>query len=86
MLKFYITSVIVSFVIIRAVAILCNDNIVKNGWMENKKSASAFRRVYNTLLLSLIPLLRLFVLVFLIVMAVIPKEKLVENTNSNKGA
>lgn len=86
MLKIYLTSVIIYFLVIRSTLILCENMIIKNGWLTGKKKTTQLRALYNTLILSLVPLLRLAVFVFMIVMAVMPKEKFTGNTNDDKGA
>lgn len=76
MLENYIASVVLKFT-----AIIFNEMIVENGWIDVNNVAGTTKRKRKSLLVSFIPIVRLFVFVMMLVMAVVTKAEYEEFKN-----
>lgn len=81
MLEIYIFSVVFWFVALKCNAVLLNELIVENGWIDVNNVAGTTKRKRKSLLVSFIPIVRLFVLVMMLVMAVVTKAEYEEFKN-----
>ena len=81
MLKTYIASVVLWFVVLKFTAALFYEIFVKNGWIDVNNVAGANKRKRKSLLVSFIPIVRLFVFAMMLVMAVVTKAEYEEFKN-----
>lgn len=82
MLKFYLTTIIVYMILLYCEVKVFKNDIIKNGWgTEGKKDMGAFTILFCY---SAIPLFRFVIAVFLLVMAIYPKEKVSAWIEENK--
>lgn len=77
----YILSVALWFVVLKFTAVLFNELIVENGWIDVNDVAGTTKRKRKSLLVSFIPIVRLFVFVMTLVMAVVTKAEYEEFKN-----
>lgn len=81
MLETYIASVILWFVVLKVTAVLFNELIVENGWIDVNNVAGTTKRKRKSLLVSFIPIVRLFVFAMMLVMSVVTKAEYEEFKN-----
>jgi hypothetical protein len=86
MLEVYLTSILIFMIINLSAVAFFRDYYIKNGWVVGPHK-QWYKRIYNAFLLSAIPVLRVFLTILLICMAIIKKEDLEkfveENENDN---
>ena len=75
MLEFYLSSVIVWFIILFSEIVIFKDQIYKNGWWDPQKKRNIIRSVFNRILTAAIPIFRLLVAIFIFMMATVSKER-----------
>ncbi len=78
MLEIYIASVVLWFVVLKFTAVLFQELIVENGWIDVNNVAGTTKRKRKSLLVSFIPIVRLFVFAMMLVMAVVTKKEFEE--------
>lgn len=75
MLKIYLASVLIFMIINISASTIFRNAYIKNGWIIELHNSWP-KRIYNAFLLSAVPILRVFITVMLICMAVIKREDL----------
>lgn len=83
MLEIYLTSVLIFMIINLSVVTVFRDAYVKNGWVVSPRNPW-YRKIYNSFLISAVPILRVFITVLLICMAVMKREDLEKFVEENK--
>lgn len=81
MLEIYIASVVLWFVVLKFTAVLFHEIFVENGWIDVNNVAGTTKRKRKSLLVSFIPIVRLFVFAMMLVMAVVTKAEYEEFKN-----
>lgn len=74
MLKFYLTTVIIWYIIIFASVKITKEPIYKNGWTELDTNKKFFKGVFGCLLISTVPIIRLLVVIGLYILAFNKRE------------
>lgn len=74
MLKFYLTTVIIWYIIIFASIKITKEPIYKNGWTELDRNKKFFKGVFGCLLISTVPIIRLLVVIGLYILAFNKRE------------
>lgn len=83
MLKFYLTTVVIWMIIIRATAQIFEPAIREKGWIKEDKSTKRGR--FSILFtLAAVPIIRLFVCVIIVFMSSHTPEQLQEMREKNK--
>ena len=75
MLEAYFTSILIFVIINLCVVTFFRNMYIKNGWVVEPRKPW-YKRLYNTFLISAIPVFRVFITVFLMCMAFISRENL----------
>ena len=84
MLSMYLGSVVVFMLIVFASATICEDNARKNGWLDEPHENKHLNKFAILFALSAVPIFRVFVVAFIFVMAIYPKEKVMAWAEEHK--
>jgi hypothetical protein len=74
MLDFYLSSIVIWFIILFSEIIVLKDAIYKNGWLDPQKKRNPIRSIFSYVLVSAVPIFRLFVAIMTFVLATYSKE------------
>lgn len=83
MLKFYFGTIIFYMIVIFGMACLYAEKIKENGWLEGVKT-SKLDGFVKLVTMSCIPVIRLFAVIMIFVMACVTKEKYEEELEKYK--
>ena len=75
MLDFYLSSVIIWFIILFSEITVLKDAIYRNGWLDPQKKRNPVRSIFSYVLVAAIPIFRLFVAIMTFVIATYSKER-----------
>ena len=76
MLDFYLSSVIVWFIILFSEAAVFNNRLHKNGWLDvQKEHHNIIRILFGYVMVAAIPIFRLLMAIMIFVMAAVSKER-----------
>ena len=74
MLKLYLTSILVWWIVIASSIFLTNEKIQENGWYKGAKKKLFFVRLAGQFSMSAIPVFRVFVVLSIFIMFSVSKD------------
>lgn len=84
MLTFYLSTVVIWMIIILSLILILVEPIDKNGWLIDVNKKGSIKDVVHLFLISTVPILRFALVIILIMMASINKEKFYKRIKINK--
>lgn len=75
MLDFYLSSIIIWFIILFSEAVVFNKQIRNNGWLDMEKKRNIIRTLFSYVLFAALPVFRLLIAIILFMMAFTTKER-----------
>lgn len=75
MLDFYLSSIIIWFIILFSEVVVLNKQIRNNGWLDMQKKRNIIRTLFSYVLFAALPVFRLLVAISLFIMALVTKER-----------
>jgi hypothetical protein len=75
MLDFYLSSIIIWFIILFSEVVVFNKQIRNNGWLDMQKKRNIIRTLVSYVLFAALPIFRLLTAIALFMMACVSKER-----------